>query len=120
MKESPGLDWENKCFNVDSFQGCVILYFLSATNLSFLLGNEKDYIIISLVRTRELGFLTNLRRTNVMLTRCKKGMFIVSSQKFLTGVGSSTLVGTFVKKLGPEAWLDMKDVEEGKFKVNGK
>jgi len=21
MKETPGLDWENKCFNVDSFQG---------------------------------------------------------------------------------------------------
>jgi len=98
MRGTPGLDWENKCFNVDSFQ-----------------GNEKDYIIISLVRTRELGFLTNLRRTNVMLTRCKKGMFIVSSRKFLTGVGSSTLVGTFVEKLGSEAWLDVKDVEEGNF-----
>jgi hypothetical protein len=50
-----------------------------------------------------------------MLTRCKKGMFIVSSRKFLTGVGSSTLVGKFVETLGPEAWLDMKDVEEGNF-----
>jgi hypothetical protein len=50
-----------------------------------------------------------------MLTRCKKGMFIVSSHKFLTGVGSGTLVGTFVEKLGPKAWLDMKDVEEGNF-----
>ncbi|KAF8239684.1 hypothetical protein L208DRAFT_14986 [Tricholoma matsutake] len=116
MKETPGLDWENKCFNVDSFQGSEIFYVVYLTLiLLFLLGNEKDYIIISLVRSRELGFLTNLQRTNVMLTRFKKGMFIVSSRKFLIGVGSSTLVGTFVEKLGPEAWLDMKDVEEGNF-----
>jgi len=42
-------------------------------------------------------------------------MFIISSHKFLTGVGSNTLVGTLMEKLGPEAWLDMKDVEEGCF-----
>jgi regulator of nonsense transcripts 1 len=42
-------------------------------------------------------------------------MFIVSSHKFLDGVGSSTLVGTLVEKLGPESWLDMKDLEEGNF-----
>ena len=38
------------------------------------LGNERDYIIVSLVRTRGLGFLDDHRRTNVMLTRCKRGM----------------------------------------------
>jgi hypothetical protein len=78
-------------------------------------GNEQDYIIISLVRSRNLGFLTNLRRTNVMLTRCKKGMFIVSSRKFLTGPGSSTLVGTLMEKMGPDAWLEMEDIEGGNF-----
>ncbi|RDB26163.1 Regulator of nonsense transcripts 1 [Hypsizygus marmoreus] len=98
MKNTPGLSWENKCFNVDSFQ-----------------GNEQDYIVISLVRSRECGFLTNLRRTNVMLTRCKKGMFIISSRKFITGVGAPTLVGTLAEQVGSEAWLDIKDVEEGKF-----
>ncbi|KZP07663.1 hypothetical protein FIBSPDRAFT_677479, partial [Athelia psychrophila] len=39
MGES-GLDWADKCFNVDSFQ-----------------GNEDDYIIISIVRSSALGFL---------------------------------------------------------------
>ena len=42
-------------------------------------------------------------------------MFIVSSHKFLTGVGSSTLVGTLAEKLGSDAWLNITDVEEGRF-----
>lgn len=80
---------------------------------SSLKGNEEDYIIISLVRSRELGFLTNLRRTNVMLTRCKLGMIIVSSEQFLTGVGSTTLVGTLLEKMGPSAWLGKAEFEAG-------
>lgn len=67
-------------------------------------GNEEDYIIISLVRTRELGFLTDLRRTNVMLTRCKKGMFICSKWDFVTGVAANTLVGQMAKHWGEECW----------------
>jgi len=59
-----GLPWEDKCFNIDAFQ-----------------GNEDDYIIISLVRSAKLGFLTDVRRVNVMLTRCKKGMIVKRSLK---------------------------------------
>ncbi|KAJ7170755.1 P-loop containing nucleoside triphosphate hydrolase protein [Mycena crocata] len=44
MKNTEGLQWEEKVYNVDSFQ-----------------GNEEDFIIISLVRTFALGFLQNLR-----------------------------------------------------------
>jgi len=95
------LIWHDKCFNVDSFQ-----------------GNEDDFIIISVVRSLTPGFLKNLRRTNVMLTRFRRGMFIVTSRKFIEGVGAQTLVGKlavyFQERVGPEAWLDMKDVEEGK------
>lgn len=98
MMSVDGLDWKDKCFAVDSFQ-----------------GNEEDYIIISLVRSRELGFLNNLRRTNVMLTRCKLGMFIVTSKQFLEGPGSKCLVGTLKDKFGPEAWLTMEDIEEERF-----
>ncbi|KAG6910852.1 hypothetical protein DXG01_007168 [Tephrocybe rancida] len=96
MKQTPGLDWQNKCFNADT-----------------LLGNEEDFIIISLVRSRDLGFLDNRRRTNVMLTRCKKGMFILSSCKFLSGRGAKTLVGELAERMGDEAWLKEKDLEEG-------
>ncbi|KAG5646992.1 hypothetical protein DXG03_001716 [Asterophora parasitica] len=98
MKETPGLDWENKVFNVDSFQ-----------------GNEEDYIIISLVRSHSIGFLNNLRRTNVMLTRCKKGMFIMTSRTFLEGHGGETLVGDLLQRVGPDAWLTTEDMDAGNF-----
>ncbi|KAM0673348.1 hypothetical protein GVAV_003037 [Gurleya vavrai] len=43
-------------------------------------GQEKDIIIFSLVRSNddeEIGFLEEIRRTNVAITRCKKGLFVV-------------------------------------------
>ena len=80
------------------------------------LGNERDYIIVSLVRTRGLGFLDDHRRTNVMLTRCKRGMFICTSWKFLVdGKGANSLVGRMAAECGDDAWLSMEDVENGNF-----
>jgi len=90
-----GLDWKDKVFNVDSFQ-----------------GNEDDYIIISIVRSFGLGFLDNLRRTNVMLTRCKRGMFICSSQAYLEGDGANSLVGDLAAEFGEKGWVGMEDLEE--------
>ncbi|KAH9068366.1 AAA domain-containing protein [Lactarius deliciosus] len=94
------LVWEDKCFNVDSFQ-----------------GNEDHVIVISLVRSKALGFLSSVRRTNVMLTRCQRGMYIVSSRTFLLGKGADSLVGKMAAELGkrPNAWLTQKDIEGGKF-----
>jgi superfamily I DNA and/or RNA helicase len=78
LKEE-NMNWEDKCFNVDSFQ-----------------GNEADYIIISLVRTASMGFLDNNRRANVLLTRCKKGMYVVCSRELMLGErASGTLLGKF-------------------------
>ena len=86
------------------------------TLIPLTLGNEDDYIIISVVRSKELGFLKDLRRTNVMLTRCKKGMFICSSWKFLVeGKGAHSLVGIMAAKCGDDAWLSMDDIEAGNF-----
>ncbi|KAI0303790.1 AAA domain-containing protein [Multifurca ochricompacta] len=95
-----GLNWHDKCFNVDSFQ-----------------GNEDHVIIISVVRSKELGFLTSLQRTNVMLTRCQRGMYIVSSRGFLEGKGADSLVGKMAAELGkrPGAWLTLSDLSEGRF-----
>ena len=80
-------------------------------------GNEEDYIIISLVRSRGLGFLDNLRRTNVMLTRCKKGMFIITSRKFMDGDGADSLVGELLDcledKLGDKVWLTEEQIDQG-------
>lgn len=93
-----GLRWENKCFNVDSFQ-----------------GNEDDFIIISLVRTKDLGFLTDLRRTNVMLTRCKCGMYICTSWEFIQVIAKETLVGKMAIEFGDDAWIGMGQLEAGEF-----
>lgn len=91
------LPWEDKCFNVDSFQ-----------------GNEEDHIIVSLVRTQGVGFLKNSRRTNVMLTRCKKSMIICTNRDFVTkGKASGTLVGQLALTMGPDSWLDGRDIVNG-------
>lgn len=91
--EAANLDHDDKVFNVDSFQ-----------------GNEADRVIISVVRTDKLGFLANQRRTNVMLTRCKKAMDICTSRRFISGPAESTLIGQLATALGPQAWVN----EEGR------
>lgn len=86
------------------------------SNIYCYLGNEADNIIISLVRSKDLGFLKDLRRTNVMLSRCKKAMFICSSWDFLMdGKGAQSLVGKMAAAYGDEAWLSMNDIEDGNF-----
>ncbi|KAI5989411.1 hypothetical protein F5J12DRAFT_704986, partial [Pisolithus orientalis] len=67
-------------------------------------GNEAEHIIIYVVRSDKLGFLANQRRTNVMLTPCKKTMIICTSQAFIWGPAASTLIGELATALGPQAW----------------
>ena len=73
--------------------------------LPWLAGNERDYIIVSLVRSKALGFLEDFRRTNVMLTRCKRGMYIVTSWPFVWQKASDTLVGRMAGAWGKEVWV---------------
>ncbi|KZT00794.1 uncharacterized protein LAESUDRAFT_665317 [Laetiporus sulphureus 93-53] len=96
--KAASLPWENKCFNVDSFQ-----------------GNEEDHIIISIVRSEKIGFLSNMRRTNVMLTRCKKSMLICTSRAFLQHKAKASLIGKLADEWGDDAWLTWQDVLAGKF-----
>lgn len=68
-------------------------------------GNEEDHIIISLVRSDKVGFLNNARRTNVMLSRCRRSMVICTSRAFVDNIAGSTLVGTLATALGEQTWL---------------
>ncbi|KAF7336708.1 Regulator of nonsense transcripts 1 [Mycena venus] len=81
------IPWENKVFCVDSFQ-----------------GNEDDYIILSVVRTEKIGFLAEMRRVNVMLTRARRGMVICASREFVEGAARGSLVGLLAAELGDGAW----------------
>ncbi|KAF7312419.1 AAA-12 domain-containing protein [Mycena indigotica] len=84
---SEGLDADDKVFCVDSFQ-----------------GNEDDYIILSLVRTSNIGFMAEKRRVNVMLTRCKRGLTIVTNKTLVDGKAEKTLIGKLALSLGKNAW----------------
>ncbi|XP_065619988.1 regulator of nonsense transcripts 1 homolog [Quercus suber] len=50
-------------------------------------GREKDYIILSCVRSNEhqgIGFLNDPRRLNVALTRARYGIVILGNPKVLS------------------------------------
>lgn len=82
------------------------------------LGNEEDHIIISLVRSKELGFLKDLRRTNVMLSRSKKAMYVCSSWDFLVcGKGATSLVGKMAASFGDDAWCTVDAILDGDVEV---
>ena len=87
------LTWMDTVFNVDSFQ-----------------GNEEDHIIVSIVRTEAPGFMKNQRRTNVMLSRCKKSMMICTHRGFLLNRSvADTLVGQLAKEHVPvTGWVTLE------------
>jgi len=49
-------------------------------------GREKDYIILTCVRSQGIGFLSDPRRLNVALTRARYGIVIIGNPKLLSEV----------------------------------
>jgi hypothetical protein len=88
-------------------------------------GNEADYVIVSVVRSSRAGFLNSLNRLNVLLTRCRKGLVIVSNRKFLgfSGEGSRTLLGKLVAYYRSQYsscdWTDWRSVATASVNLPG-
>lgn len=101
---------QHRCFPRSVF----FLFYSTSADCFSRSGNEDDYIVISLVRSEKLGFLSDVRRVNVMLTRCKKGMMICSSRTFLQGPAAHTLVGKMFAKFGSSNMVEGVKVLLGK------
>ena len=68
--EAPDFRWDERIATVDSFQ-----------------GGERDYILYSFTRSNSyggVGFLTELRRLNVALTRARRQMILIGDLSTLT------------------------------------
>ncbi|KAI0090549.1 AAA domain-containing protein, partial [Irpex rosettiformis] len=104
--EAAGLP-SDKVFNVDSFQ-----------------GHEAEYVIVSATRTTRPGFLSVRSRTNVMLTRCKAGMIIVTNAYFASYCAERTLLGKLTAHWGDlqphgSLWIDWRKIVEGSVDLPG-
>lgn len=115
------MKWEDRTFNVDSFQGMFYTRIFDAASLNVIddLGNEEDHIILSVVRSNKPGFLKNERRMNVMLSRCKKSMIVCSSRSFLAKPEiAATLVGKLAAEwagMSANAWISSKQILKEKW-----
>jgi regulator of nonsense transcripts 1 len=47
---------------------------------------------------------------NVMLSRCKKGMIICTSRRFIEGQAGKSLVGKLANTLGKKTWISARQV----------
>jgi len=75
-------------------------------------GREKEVIIISLVRSNpqeEIGFLEDLRRLNVALTRAKRKLILVGDAKTLSSNEVYRKLIDYIKRKGK--YLTVEEVE---------
>ncbi|KAG8728506.1 hypothetical protein FRC11_010918, partial [Ceratobasidium sp. 423] len=93
MLKNRGID--KAVYNVDSFQ-----------------GNEADYIITTLTKTTLPSFLSSINRLNVLLTRCKRGLVVISKKDFIIRTGG-LLRGLWWAYESHNIWKDADEVGKG-------
>ncbi|OLL22061.1 putative ATP-dependent RNA helicase ECM32 [Neolecta irregularis DAH-3] len=82
-------------------------------------GYEADIVIFSVVHTVSLGFLCDIRKLTVMLTRAKKLLIIVGMRRFVSGMARKTLLGSLVNRFNQFNGfsVDWKEVLHGKARL---
>ena len=83
--------------------------FITINTVDAFQGQERDIIAISFVRSNpegEVGFLADIRRTNVAMTRAKKKLIIVGDSATLGSHPFYTALLEFVqeKEFYKSAW----------------
>ncbi|KAG8790005.1 hypothetical protein FRC12_012947 [Ceratobasidium sp. 428] len=75
-------------------------------------GHEADYIITSIAKTGAPGFLSSINRLNVLLTRCKRGLVVVTQKSFVQRAGG-LLQGLWFSLEPYDPWVSAEDVVGG-------
>ncbi|KAG8790006.1 hypothetical protein FRC12_012948 [Ceratobasidium sp. 428] len=75
-------------------------------------GNEADFIIITIAKTGSPGFLSSINRLNVLLTRCKRGLVVVTQKSFVQRSGG-LLQGLWFSLEPHNPWVSAEDVIGG-------
>eukprot|EP01065_Artemidia_motanka_P047982 TRINITY_DN7630_c0_g1_i4.p1 TRINITY_DN7630_c0_g1~~TRINITY_DN7630_c0_g1_i4.p1 ORF type:complete len:955 (+),score=165.47 TRINITY_DN7630_c0_g1_i4:82-2946(+) len=60
-------------------------------------GAEKDVIILTLVRSRAVGFCADERRLNVAITRARSTLIVIANAEFFTKAGDATDVAALCR-----------------------
>lgn len=76
------------------------------------------------MRSERPGFIQFVKRMNVLLTRCQRGLIIVSSEAFLgpEGKGSGTLLGKLVEHWQSQyslTWINWRSVANASVDLPG-
>ena len=87
----------------DAFSGLLQHRMLSVGTVDSFQGQERDIIAISLTRSNnhsEIGFLSDIRRMNVGMTRARRKLLIVGDSSTLSGHLFFKELLTYVKRIG--------------------
>lgn len=76
---------------------------LKVSTIDAIQGQENDVIYISLTRSnadQQIGFLQELRRMNVAMTRARKKLIMVGDSATLSSVGFYARLLEYAEKIG--------------------
>lgn len=76
-----------------------IFDFVCVNTVDGFQGQEKDVILISMVKSKNMGFLSDIRRINVSITRAKHSLIIIGNSKVLSSSGAwKSMLNHYEKK----------------------
>ncbi|MDD3052531.1 MAG: C-terminal helicase domain-containing protein [Candidatus Cloacimonetes bacterium] len=94
-KKGKGNEKKNTIFDIEGIR--VFNYTVDKVQ-----GREADFVILSTVRTRKIGFMDNPNRQNVAITRARYQMLVIGDRCFFGRKQNSKEFQMIAEKSGPE------------------